>query len=47
VLHEGPLTADDLLDRRFRVGLVAADRSAALPAAEAAIVYGNPVTDIG
>jgi glycerol-3-phosphate dehydrogenase len=47
VLHEGALTADDLLDRRFRVGLVAADRSAALPAAEAAIVYGSPEADRG
>jgi glycerol-3-phosphate dehydrogenase len=37
VRHEGALTAGDLLDRRFRVGLVAADRSAALAAAEAAI----------
>ena len=41
VLHEGALTADDLLDRRFRVGLVAADRQAALPAAEAAIADEN------
>ena len=39
VLHEGPLTPDDLLDRRFRVGLVAADRAAALPAAVAAIEF--------
>ncbi len=41
VLHEGACTASDLLDRRFRVGLVAADRSAALPAAEAAITAGG------
>jgi glycerol-3-phosphate dehydrogenase len=41
VQHEGAGTASDLLDRRFRVGLVAADRSAALPAAEAAIAAGN------
>lgn len=33
---EGALDADDLLDRRTRLGLVAADRAAALPAAEAA-----------
>ncbi|MER6810318.1 glycerol-3-phosphate dehydrogenase/oxidase [Spirillospora sp. NPDC000708] len=33
-LHEGALDAGDLLDRRTRVGLVAADRAAALPAAE-------------
>jgi glycerol-3-phosphate dehydrogenase len=39
VLHEGVLDADDLLDRRFRVGLVAADRVAAIPAAEAAIAW--------
>ena len=29
--HEGALDADDVLDRRTRIGLVAADRSAALP----------------
>ncbi|TDD78040.1 glycerol-3-phosphate dehydrogenase/oxidase [Actinomadura rubrisoli] len=34
-LHEGALDADDLLDRRTRIGLVASDRAAALPAAEA------------
>ncbi len=33
VAHEGALTADDLLDRRTRIGLSAADRAAALPAA--------------
>jgi len=33
--HEGALTVDDLLDRRTRLGLVPADRAAALPAAEA------------
>ena len=26
VTHEGALTADDILDRRTRIGLVAADR---------------------
>ncbi|MGH3360350.1 MAG: glycerol-3-phosphate dehydrogenase C-terminal domain-containing protein, partial [Nocardioidaceae bacterium] len=31
--HEGALDADDLLDRRTRIGLVAADRERALPAA--------------
>ncbi|MFC9973341.1 glycerol-3-phosphate dehydrogenase/oxidase [Spirillospora sp. NPDC127200] len=36
VRHEGALDAADLLDRRTRIGLVAADRAAALPAAEAA-----------
>ncbi|NUW44305.1 glycerol-3-phosphate dehydrogenase/oxidase [Nonomuraea rhodomycinica] len=34
-LHEGALDEADLLDRRTRVGLVAADRAAALPAARA------------
>jgi glycerol-3-phosphate dehydrogenase len=33
--HEGALTVDDLLDRRTRIGLVPADRAAALPRAEA------------
>ncbi|GAA4242116.1 glycerol-3-phosphate dehydrogenase/oxidase [Actinomadura meridiana] len=33
VRHEGALDAGDLLDRRTRIGLVAADREAALPAA--------------
>ncbi|WP_067481984.1 glycerol-3-phosphate dehydrogenase/oxidase [Actinomadura hibisca] len=36
VRHEGALDAADLLDRRTRIGLVTADRAAALPAAEAA-----------
>ena len=31
--HEGALDADDLLDRRTRIGLVPADRERALPAA--------------
>ncbi|MCG5214022.1 glycerol-3-phosphate dehydrogenase/oxidase [Streptosporangium sp. KLBMP 9127] len=35
--HEGALDADDLLDRRTRIGLVAEDRALALPAALAAI----------
>jgi glycerol-3-phosphate dehydrogenase len=35
VAHEGALTVDDLLERRTRIGLVPADREAALPAAEA------------
>ncbi|GII80596.1 glycerol-3-phosphate dehydrogenase [Sphaerisporangium rufum] len=34
VRHEGALSAGDLLDRRTRIGLVDADRAAALPAAE-------------
>jgi glycerol-3-phosphate dehydrogenase len=37
VRHEGALDEGDLLDRRTRVGLVAADREAALPAARRAI----------
>jgi glycerol-3-phosphate dehydrogenase len=37
VSHEGALAVDDLLDRRSRVGLVAADREAARPAAERAL----------
>ncbi|WP_157129329.1 glycerol-3-phosphate dehydrogenase/oxidase, partial [Nocardia amamiensis] len=37
VAHEGALDADDLLDRRTRVGLVAEDRAAAAPAAAAAL----------
>jgi glycerol-3-phosphate dehydrogenase len=36
VRHEGALTPDDLLDRRTRLGLSAADRALALPAAKAA-----------
>lgn len=37
VTHEGAADVDDLLDRRTRVGLVAADRAAALPLAERAL----------
>jgi glycerol-3-phosphate dehydrogenase len=36
VRHEGAMTEDDLLDRRTRIGLSAADREVALPAARAA-----------
>jgi glycerol-3-phosphate dehydrogenase len=32
--HEGALTVDDILDRRTRIGLVAADRDSAVAAAE-------------
>jgi glycerol-3-phosphate dehydrogenase len=35
VRHEGALDVDDLLDRRSRIGLVPADRAAALPRARA------------
>jgi glycerol-3-phosphate dehydrogenase len=37
VTHEGAADVDDLLDRRTRVGLVAADRELSLPAAERAL----------
>ncbi|RMI32823.1 glycerol-3-phosphate dehydrogenase/oxidase [Nocardia stercoris] len=37
VAHEGALDTADLLDRRTRLGLVAADRAAATPAAESAL----------
>ncbi|MDQ4007326.1 MAG: glycerol-3-phosphate dehydrogenase/oxidase [Actinomycetota bacterium] len=37
VTHEGAVDADDLLDRRTRVGLVPEDRTAALPLAERAL----------
>ncbi|MDA0638865.1 glycerol-3-phosphate dehydrogenase, partial [Nonomuraea sp. MCN248] len=36
VRHEGALDADDLLDRRTRIGLVTADRERALDLAEGA-----------
>ena len=36
VRHEGAMTEDDVLDRRTRLGLSAADRALALPAAQAA-----------
>jgi glycerol-3-phosphate dehydrogenase len=37
VRHEGALDVGDLLDRRTRIGLVKADRDAAIPAAEGAL----------
>jgi glycerol-3-phosphate dehydrogenase len=37
VRHEGALDVDDLLDRRTRIGLVPADRAAALPVARAVL----------
>jgi glycerol-3-phosphate dehydrogenase len=37
VRHEGALDVADLLDRRTRIGLVAADRERAVPAAERAL----------
>lgn len=32
--HEGALDADDILDRRTRIGLVPTDRSAAIPSVQ-------------
>jgi glycerol-3-phosphate dehydrogenase len=40
VCHEGALDVEDLLDRRTRIGLSAADRAAAVPAARAALASG-------
>jgi glycerol-3-phosphate dehydrogenase len=37
VTHEGAITADDLLDRRTRLGLVPADREDALALANRAL----------
>ncbi len=45
VTHEGAADVDDLLDRRTRVGLVAADRLAALPAAERALTLARASAD--
>ena len=43
VTHEGAADVDDLLDRRTRVGLVPADRAAAVPAATRALALaGRP-----
>ncbi|MEV0405595.1 glycerol-3-phosphate dehydrogenase/oxidase [Actinoallomurus sp. NPDC050550] len=39
VLHEGALDESDLLDRRTRIGLIAEDREAALPAARRALAH--------
>jgi len=41
VTHEGAVDADDLLDRRTRIGLIPADRAAALPAAERALALAG------
>ena len=43
VTHEGAHDVDDLLDRRTRVGLVAADRSAARPLAERALAMTRDI----
>jgi glycerol-3-phosphate dehydrogenase len=43
VTHEGAADLDDLLDRRTRIGLVPADRTRAVPAAERALALaGRP-----
>ncbi|GAA3024875.1 glycerol-3-phosphate dehydrogenase/oxidase [Streptosporangium longisporum] len=42
VRHEGALDVDDLLDRRTRIGLIPADREAALPMARAALADPLP-----
>jgi glycerol-3-phosphate dehydrogenase len=44
VTHEGALDVDDLLYRRTRVGLVAADRSLAEPAAREALHLADTTT---
>ena len=41
VTHEGALDAGDILDRRTRIGLVAADRDRALAAAEEILSASN------
>ncbi len=43
ITHEGAADVDDLLDRRTRVGLVAADREAAMPMAERAFALTNEI----
>jgi glycerol-3-phosphate dehydrogenase len=46
VTHEGAVDVDDLLDRRTRVGLVAADRALAAPAAERALALAAAAADL-
>jgi glycerol-3-phosphate dehydrogenase len=41
VIHEGAADADDLMDRRTRVGLIPADRALAVPAAERALALAS------
>ncbi|MBH0777127.1 glycerol-3-phosphate dehydrogenase/oxidase [Nocardia bovistercoris] len=43
ITHEGALAPEDLLDRRTRIGLVPADREAALPAARAAFATASAI----
>ena len=47
VTHEGAHDVADLLDRRTRVGLVPADRAAALPAAERALALARSAAPRG
>ena len=42
VTHEGAISADDLLDRRTRLGLIPADRADALPLANRALDIAGP-----
>jgi glycerol-3-phosphate dehydrogenase len=42
ITHEGAADVDDLLDRRTRIGLVAADRELARPVAERAFAISSP-----
>ncbi|HZO68081.1 MAG TPA: glycerol-3-phosphate dehydrogenase/oxidase [Kribbellaceae bacterium] len=42
IRSEGALTVDDVLDRRTRIGLVQADRAAALAAAREALAHAGP-----
>ena len=41
VTHEGALTVDDILDRRTRIGLVAADRERAVTAAQEFLAFSG------
>jgi glycerol-3-phosphate dehydrogenase len=45
--HEGALDVDDLLDRRTRIGLVAADRAAALPRATEIVASSQAAAGTG
>jgi glycerol-3-phosphate dehydrogenase len=46
VTHEGAHDVDDLLDRRTRIGLIPADRAAAVPAAERALALAASSTGL-
>jgi len=41
VTHEGAIDVDDLLDRRTRIGLIPADREAAMPLALRALTLAR------